>query len=420
MRKINIFLVRFLLAFFFILTGCGKDTSPPFIPSAEPTPWQIKNSRFWRFTVELAASNIDMRKELFRQFLSEHPIAPIVEGDSLICFFWFGKSSTVLINSDLHAGWTNPDTMNVISCGDESFFFKIFSVPPDARFDYLFIIDNKETTDPLNKRTAPSGYGLHSEAMMPCFKPDTVRAFRTDVPQGSIDSILFESSDKEIIPHPFKVYKPAGYDTLSSLPSLYVTDGFKALEFMSFSSVLNNLIADKIIEPVIVVFLSYENNDGGFFLEKNAQLTKAICNELVPQIDKTYRTNANPHYRAISGISAGGHFSLISAFNRPDVFLNAAGQSSTLTEKLFDEIRNASKNKKSFDEYRIYFDVGVFDLTNGTIDNHTFLTANRKLNSEVKKLGFNFRYSELNDGHQWANWRERIDDILIYFFGAKQ
>jgi len=306
--------------------------------------------------------------------------------------------------------------MKFINCGDEKFFFKICAAPPDARLDYLLIVDGKEITDPLNKRITPSGYGPHSEVIMPQFIPDTTRYFRADVPHGSIDSIMFISKEKEISPRPVKIYKPSGYDTLTAIPSLYVMNGFKAIEFMSFTNVLDNLIADKKIRPVIAVFLDYVSDDKSLFLDSNDRLTKILCDELVSLIDRIYKVSTSPHDRAITGISAGGHFSIITAFNRPDIFLNAAGQSANITEELMDAMKSASDNKKHLKEYHIYFDVGIYDLPTASLDDHTFLTANRLLYKEIKNAGFNYRYHEYNDGHQWAGWRERTDDILIYFF----
>lgn len=413
------FSLNLLILFFLIFYGCSKENPPPFIPPAEPTQLQIDNSVFFQFTEKLKSADVSDRQELVQQFLNEHPYTPLIENDSLICFFWIGKADTVLLNGDLQAGWANPDIMKAINCGEVSFFFKICTAPPDARLDYLFIVDGKEITDPLNKRITPSGYGLHSEVVMPRFIPDTVRNFRTDIPHGTVDSILFISREKEQAPRPVKIYKPYGYDTLPALPSFYVMDGFKAMEFMSFTNVLDNLIADKKIKPVAAVFLDYVKEDDNLFLNNTERLLKVLCDELVPFIDRIYKTKTDPHSRAITGISAGGHFSLITAFTRPDVFLSAAGQSATLTEELFEAMHTVSENKKNLNERRIYFDVGIYDLTAGTIDNHTFLTANRMLNEEMKSSGFNFRYHEFNDGHQWANWRERADDILIYFFAPQ-
>jgi enterochelin esterase family protein len=29
-----------------------------------------------------------------------------------------------------------------------------------------------------------------------------------------------------------------------------------------------------------------------------------------------------------------------------------------------------------------------------------------------------FEFKEVNQGHSWGNWRDQIDDMLIYFFPA--
>ena len=410
------FSLNLLLLLFFILYGCAKDNQPTYIPSAEPTNQQLIKSTFYQFTEKVKSLGTEQRKEVVQNFLKENLESPVIDGDSLICFFYYGKADTVTLNGDLQEGWAKLDTMKSINCGDKNFFYKICTAPPDARIDYKFSVDGKEIIDPLNKKITPSGYGSHSEVVMPLFVRDTTRFFRRDIQRGTIESTIFISKEEEISPRPIKIYKPFGYDTLSALPSLYVMDGFKAFEFMAYNNVLDNLIADNKISPMIVVFLEYINEDDSYFFAENEKLTEILCNELVPFIDKTYKVNTDPHFRAITGISAGGHYSLLAAFNRPDVFLNAAGQSSTITEELLEEMKTASENKKYLKEYRFYFDVGIYDLSSGSLEGHTFLTANRKFHKEMENTGFNFLYNEYNDGHQWANWRERTDDILIYFF----
>ena len=41
-----------------------------------------------------------------------------------------------------------PDTMDSISCGDEKLFYRIYSLPADARVDYQFIVDGTIVPDP--------------------------------------------------------------------------------------------------------------------------------------------------------------------------------------------------------------------------------------------------------------------------------
>ena len=118
----------------------------------------------------------------------------------------------------------------------------------------------------------------------------------------------------------------------------------------------------------------------------------------------------------LTGISAGAHISLLTALKKYDVFLNAAGQSPTTTEELFNAVNSVDKKAKK--ELKLYFDVGRFDLRQSGINNHSFLYSNQLLSREMKTAGINHHFKVFNDGHEWANWRERVDEILIFFFGT--
>ncbi|MCK7529194.1 MAG: hypothetical protein MZV64_72400 [Ignavibacteriales bacterium] len=122
-------------------------------------------------------------------------------------------------------------------------------MPADARIDYLLIVDDSTITDPRNPVVTPSGFGLHSQCAMPLFETKTVREYRNNIQHGTIDTLWFESRQTSIPPRMLKIYKPANYDSLFLLPTLYVNDGFKAIEYNSYINVIDNLIADKKIKP---------------------------------------------------------------------------------------------------------------------------------------------------------------------------
>jgi enterochelin esterase family protein len=407
-----VYVIIFILAF-----GCKDSQSPTFISSSTPTKAQLKKSNFVKTISELINLPEYQRKNYLQGFLINYPNSPIIEDSSIAVFYWFGKATSVLINGDAQAGWTKPDTMESITCGEEKFYYKIYSLPADARIDYQFIVDGKIITDPRNSIITPSGFGDHSQCAMPMFKSDSVLLYRAEIFHGTVDSLFFASKQTSILPRSLKIYKPAKFDSLTSLPSLYVNDGFKAIDFCSYINVLDNLIADNKINPVLVVFVDFVEGDQDYFLNKTEEYFTAVCNELVPFIDTKYNTSKQAKDRVLAGISAGAHISLLTALKKSDVFLNAAGQSPTTTEALFDAVNSASINKQTKKELKLYFDVGRFDLVQSGIDNHSFLYANQLLRKEMKNSGINHIFNVFNDGHQWANWRERIDEILIYFFG---
>lgn len=403
-----------------LVSGCRNTPPSRLDPLPQPSTADFRASALGKFVALLKTLPDAQRRPAVERFLLDHPIWPLIERDTLASFLWFGKARVVAINGDLQYGWSRPDTMASIPCDNDTLFIRMYSLPPDARLDYLFTVDGREMPDPRNPRITPSGFGPHSEVAMSKFKSNPLRQLRPNVPQGALDSLMFASKNDSLKPRQVRVYKPADYEHLSLLPSLYVHDGSEAMEYLDYPTVLDNLIADRKIEPVLVVFIPWVEGDMPYLFEKHREFSDAICGELVALIDGKYRTIARPERRAVAGISAWGQFAIMTALNRPDVFLCAAGQSSTLKEAPFDALREALNNRSHRPAYRIYFDVGRYDLTSGGMEGLTFLQANRQFHEEMEKYGLVHAYHEFNGGHQWADWRERTEEILVYFFGVKR
>jgi len=396
-----------------------KSHPPPVARKIIPGTRAQHGSRFEVFVSRLKSLPESGRDTAVRNFIHTVPTTPVYEKDSIVSLYWYGKAKHVCINGDLQYGWSVPDTMDAVPCGETTFFHRTYTLPFNTRLDYQLIIDTTVSTDPRNKDITPSGFGPHSEIAMPGFYPDPVRQFRPDVPHGVICSLVFTSHDTAIKSRQVKIYLPAGYSDLSALPVLYVLDGFEAMDFMSYPVVLDNLIANRKIKPVIAVFIPPADRYSEFMGIDHKAFMNAICNELVPLIDREYNTAREPKNRGITGISAGAYFALLSILSRPDVFQCGAGQSTTLSDEFYDVFHSFAGKGKNRPVLHIYFDVGRFDLTSGTVNNLTFLQANENLDRDMQQSGINHVFHVFNDGHSWANWRERTDDILIYLFGTE-
>lgn len=399
-----------------LLSGCKKAEVADDLPKTAPDPAQLESSRLWQFAGKLKSLPESERDPAVQRFLKENPETPVIEGETLAGIFWYGKAATVMINGDLQRGWTTPDALEAIPCGENTLFLKIYRVPPDARLDYLLSIDGKETPDARNPRVTPSFYGPRSAMAMPQFRPSPWLQFRKDIRHGTIDTLSLSSTNPSIRPRMVKVYTPPGAEAAGRLPTLYVNDGIEALGLMSYTNVLDNLLADGKIRPVRVVFIGATNEDMDLFPDKFSLLARAICDELVPVIDRSYATQVTPAGRAITGISVFGNLAYLTAFTRPDVFSMAAGQSTTITRGLMDLPGRAGKRQQGQRPSQLYLDVGNYDLAGGALANHSFLKANELFSQEIERNHMTCVFRTYNDGHSWANWRERTDAILRYFF----
>ena len=98
------------------------------------------------------------------------------------------------------------------------------------------------------------------------------------------------------------------------MPVLYVLDGLEAIENISYKNVLDNLIASKKIEPVVVIFIPPAERHTEYYGIKQLAFMNALCDEYVPLIDRTFKTAAKANKRGIAGISSGGYFCAAGCF----------------------------------------------------------------------------------------------------------
>ena len=419
--SLNNYAIRIILIVYgvFLFTYCTKEKSefPQFV-STQPSIHQIKQSIFIKSIKDIESLDPAKRSELIKRLIKLYPVSPVIEDSALAILYWYGKAENVLINGDIQNSWSKPDTMINISCTHSALFYTIYSLPLDTRVDYFLSIDGKETLDPRNTVITPSGFGNRSQLAMPLFKSDSVLLFHKNKLYGSLDTLVVKTNNLSGSKRNLIIYKPFNYDSLNKLPVLFVNDGFKALSFSLYKNVLDNLIFDEKIKPILVVFIKFEEGDQNYFLNKTDKYVSFLCDELVPFIDSQFKTSQLSENRGVTGISAGGNISLLTPIIRPDVFSKGAGQSSTVTEVLLEQVSNLNSTGK-YKNHKFYFDVGIYDLNFGSSHGASFFDLNQSLVRKFSKR-VDHRFQTLTDGHQWANWRERTDDILVYFFGIRK
>lgn len=146
-----------------------------------------------------------------------------------------------------------------------------------------------------------------------------------NVPHGSI-TILPYFSKVQNRARAMYIYLPAEYytDSSSRFPVLYLfngmgEDGWTHGEHADV--IADNLIAEKKAVPMIIVM---PNNTVGPVpvpaLENAAIMGKEIMGEIIPFIDKTYRTVTDRDHRGIAGLSFGGGTALTVGMRHLEAF----------------------------------------------------------------------------------------------------
>ena len=161
---------------------------------------------------------------------------------------------------------------------------------------------------------------------------------------GRLDEHLFESELLRLNPlgdpwqRPLWVYVPPGYDEAPDrqYPSVYMLQGYLGhLEMWrnrtplqkTFIETVDELLSSGTVPPTIVVFVDAWTKYGGSqFVDSpgTGQYHSYLCDEIVPWVDRHYRTLAHRDHRGISGKSSGGYGAMITPMMRPDLFSGLA------------------------------------------------------------------------------------------------
>jgi enterochelin esterase-like enzyme len=165
-----------------------------------------------------------------------------------------------------------------------------------------------------------------------------------DVPHGVMQRLEYQSQSigkpREAI-----VYLPPGYDGgAERYPVLYLLHGAGGdervwNERMQANVILDNLIADGELEPLVVVmphgFTNRIANDdrprgAAAYKPEMEEFARDFVNDLVPLVESRYRVGTDRAQRAIAGNSMGGGQALAIGLSRPEMFSSVASFSAAM------------------------------------------------------------------------------------------
>jgi enterochelin esterase-like enzyme len=232
---------------------------------------------------------------------------------------------------------------------------------------------------------------------------------------GQIDSLSFTSTitDSSGV---LRIYLPAGYHGgKDKYPVAYVHDGITAMSRGKMPAALDFLIG-KTVAPVIAVFIpsffggGYDEYNGAF-----KEIYARMCaEEIVPLIDRAYRTIPAPEARA----NLGTGFSALTAFyltlNGPEKFGKAGMQS------IFWDLEERRKHepliaKAGARKLALYLDWGKYDLRS-PLEGFDLRNACQALVQLLKENGLKPQGGEVNEGFGWLSWRNRTDKVFESLF----
>jgi enterochelin esterase-like enzyme len=300
------------------------------------------------------------------------------------------------------------------------------TTPPLAPdyYGYSFVADGVRLIDPENPLLTPNLLDNESAVHVP--GPSSLPWELNDVPHGEIHHHFYKSKvaadDRD-----YYVYTPAGYDpaTKKTYPVLYLLHGFSD-DASGWTAVgranviLDNLIAQGKAKSMIVVMpLGYgtmEFVNLGSDAWNHAEVRdrnydkfrETLLTEIMPQVEREYRTTRDRDARAIAGLSMGGKESLLTGLNNPDKFswigaFSSAGGPGEDFQKEFPVL-----DAKPSQQPRLLW------IACGTEDR--LMTANRSLREWLKSRNLKVTEIETPGEHTWMVWRRNLAEFVPLLF----
>ncbi|WP_343672321.1 alpha/beta hydrolase-fold protein [Chitinophaga sp.] len=180
---------------------------------------------------------------------------------------------------------------------------------------------------------------------------------RENIPHGKLTAVQYDSRTlgkrREM-----NVYTPPGYAASDKYPVIYLLHGVNAdyrqwTEWCQADNVIDNLIADGKIKPVIIVF---PNCDARLTVNDTTAANRSgkadnydgyrkpfeddLLKDIIPFIDSHYSTIHNRKYRALAGLSMGGGQSFNIGLYHLETFAYVGGFSAAPNTNMFGGMYN--------------------------------------------------------------------------------
>ena len=346
-------------------------------------------------------------------------ISPEVQNDS-VTFRLKADYATVV---KLSGSWMpNPWGGTIdMTRGENNVWEVTIPLPEPEIYTYNFVADGVSVNDPQNVMVQRDGSRYLSMLLVDGERTENYKAAEQ---RGTISHPWYDS---EIlgINRRLTVYTPYGYEknTKTKYPVLYLLHGAGGDEEAGSSmgrtaQILDNLIAKGLAKPMIVVMPNGNPNQQAaqtFGLPTteydwrdpaNRNLyVQSLVEEIVPFIEKNYRTVAKKSHRAIAGLSMGGGHTIAASGMYPNVFdyICPLSMGANKSEELSAQLQGIKKAG-----YKLYW------LACGNTD-FLFEQANQ-LDEALTENGLEHTYYVSEGGHVWANWRLYLNTFAPLLF----
>jgi enterochelin esterase-like enzyme len=300
---------------------------------------------------------------------------------------------------------------------DEKGVWTCISEPQVAGFHYYSIwIDSVAVMD----RNTQAFFGSNWESSgieIPEGPEGDYYRFNKNIPHGQIRSIFYWSDVNGLERH-INVYVPADYEKNSNknYPALYLVHGWGEDENGwsvqgHMANIMDGLIESGKAVPMIVVMPSGDIKTNSDVREASGDVTKIYINDLIPYIDKNFRTKTDRQNRAMAGLSRGGMQTTSTVFANMDkfawmgTFSGFFSRDNNLIETGFNGV---FKDAAAFDKK-----INLLFISTGTEERSPKAAVEALKNHGIRNIVY---HESQGTAHEWLTWRRALNDFAPRLF----
>ncbi len=264
---------------------------------------------------------------------------------------------------------------------------------------------------------------------LPDASPQPICEKRDNVARGNLEAQEVKSktlgNSRRVV-----IYTPPHYQRMGeeTYPLLIVFDGSAYLSRIPGHRILDNLIADGDIPPLIAAFVDPATDDPTARTRElmlGRDYANFIANEFIEWLRSRWRLRTEASANCLAGSSAGAVASSYLAFLYPDKFGKVLSQSGAYWVgpgfKQTNRMNSGYEKEWLVDQYaalttipaRFFVEVGEYEAHN------TMVASNRRFAEVLSKKSADSHYTEFPGGHDYACWRGSFAEGLRFLLGRE-
>ena len=360
-------------------------------------------------------------------------ISPEILPDNRVIFRVYSpEARTVSVNGEWQSGYGGSENLARNDTG--MFTLTVGPLEPEL-YAYTFTVDGVRSIDANNVQVRRDGVNYQSYFIVPGPESDLYEQ-KENVAHGTVTKIWYRS-DVLGFDRRMYIYTPPGYEGgRQKYPVFYLLHGAGGDEdawtnMGRTAQIMDNLVAQGKARPMIVVMTNGNANQAGAqnevpalasqgqqgsYTRLTGKFEEHLVKDVVPFVEKHYRTLKGADNRAIAGLSMGGGHTQTITNDNPGIFsyigvfsmgIMNMGPQNQDAERLEQE-RDAKIEALKKSGYKLYWiAVGKDDFVYQSV-----IT----LRNVLDKHNFNYVYRESTGGHTWANWRIYLSEFAPMLF----